>query len=111
MLRCAEMIRWLAVSLFVVCLALFGWVQYLRVDSVSLRADIASLSAENQRLDRNSQILQRQIYAAARAQAVYAQFRSDQAARDAKLRSDSKTIEGIPDAPLHPDLADLVNGL
>jgi hypothetical protein len=86
------------------CAILFAW-------GSAQRADLASLRAENQRLDRNWQISQRQIYAAAHAQAVAAQFRSDQAARDAKSLENSQAIERIPDAPLHPDLADFINGL
>ncbi|MGJ8561877.1 MAG: hypothetical protein ACSHX3_16810 [Litorimonas sp.] len=95
---------WAGCALIVACACLFAWAS-------TLQSDLAGLRAENQLLDRNWQISQRQIYAAAQAQAVAAQFRSDQAARDAKFIENSQTIEGIPDAPLHPDLADLINGL
>jgi hypothetical protein len=90
--------------LIVACAILFAW-------GSALQSDLASLRAENQRLDSNLQIAQRQIDAAAHAQAVAAQFRSDQAGREAKSLENSQAIERIPDAPLHPDLADLINGL
>ena len=95
---------WAGCALIVACFVLFAW-------GGALQADLVRAGVENERLDRNWRIAQRQVYAAARAQAVAAQYRTEQAARTARLTEHTQAIERIPDAPLHPDLADLINGL
>lgn len=78
----------------------------------TLNRSNALLRAENGRLGRNIAAMTLQSEQSAIARDVERARAEREAKRSAALTAEIETIltGGIPDAPLHPDLADLVNG-
>lgn len=85
--------------------ALAGYVWWLRAENAAQRAEIG-------RMERNIAALTMQAEQSALARDVERARAAREAERNAALSDRIHAISngGIPDAPLHPDLANLVNG-